>query len=346
MPAIELGDRAIELAYARAPDGDRAVLTEGVVALTRYLKTSGMRRTTVVSALLALTLAAGGGAAQAKPTYPVPHGYPDGVAAQLTHPGQAPPGANDMSCKPSREHPNPVVLLNGFASTDTLAWQTLSPLLANDGYCVFSTTIGKTTFGDYGGFASVQDSAREVDAFVTRVREANSAAKVDIVAHSVGGAVGFWYLSELGGAQSVRNLVSLGTPFHGSDLDGMASLLTITGAAEGLSRVCAQCRQLAAASPFLAELNPDPARIPDVHFTDIVSRYDEIATPYLTGLLSDGPNVRNEVLQDRCATDYADHLQLPYDPVAIEVVQEALNPGRGERAVCPVVLPAPVGTVS
>ena len=302
-------------------------------------------RKTVLGILLATALLAGGGAAQAKPVYPVPHGYADGVAAQLAHPGQAPPGSNDMSCKPSRAHPNPVVLLNGFASTDTLAWQTLSPLLANDGYCVFSRTIGKTTFGDYGGFASVQDSAREVAAFVTNVRHATGAAKVDIVAHSVGGAVAFWYLTDLGGAQSVRNLVSLGTPFHGSDLDGTSGVLTVPGAADGLSQVCAQCRQLAIGSPFVAELNPDPARVPGVRLTNVVSKYDEIATPYPTGLLADAPNVRNVVLQDRCRTDYADHLQLPYDPVAIEAVQEALDPGRGEKAVCAVVLPAPVGTV-
>ena len=36
--AIELGDRAIELAHAKNPDGDPKVLAEGVLALTRYLE--------------------------------------------------------------------------------------------------------------------------------------------------------------------------------------------------------------------------------------------------------------------------------------------------------------------
>ena len=34
-----------------------------------------------------------------------------------------------------------------------------------------------------------------------------------------------------------------------------------------------------------------------------MTRYDQIATPYTTGMLR-GPNVRNVVVQDRCATDY------------------------------------------
>lgn len=299
-----------------------------------------------IGALVAVTLAVGGGPAHAKPPLPVPHGYLDGAAAQFAHPKQSPPGANNPSCKPSVKHPDPVVLLNGFAATDTLAWNTLSPLLTNDGYCVYSTTIGKTTFGDYGGFASVQTSAHEVAALVSRVRKSTHANRVDIVAHSVGGAVAFWYLTKLGGAQSVRSLVSLGTPFHGSNLDGMSAILAIPGAADALARTCAQCAQLAAGSPFLAELNPAPSRAPTVEFTNIVSRFDEVATPYSTGLMPAAKNVANTVLQDRCATDYADHLQLVYDPVAIEVVREALDPGRGKRSVCAVVLPAPVGAVN
>lgn len=39
--AIELGDRAIELAHSKSPDGDPKVLAEGVLALTRYLEAYG-----------------------------------------------------------------------------------------------------------------------------------------------------------------------------------------------------------------------------------------------------------------------------------------------------------------
>ena len=36
--AVELGDRIVELAYRADPKGDRTILAEGQVALTRYLE--------------------------------------------------------------------------------------------------------------------------------------------------------------------------------------------------------------------------------------------------------------------------------------------------------------------
>jgi len=42
--AVELGDRIVELAYRAGPDGDRAVLAEGKLALTRYLETRAPRQ--------------------------------------------------------------------------------------------------------------------------------------------------------------------------------------------------------------------------------------------------------------------------------------------------------------
>ena len=42
--AVELGDRIIELAYRAGPDGDRAVLAEGKLALTRYLETRATKQ--------------------------------------------------------------------------------------------------------------------------------------------------------------------------------------------------------------------------------------------------------------------------------------------------------------
>ncbi|MDH6283773.1 esterase/lipase family protein [Prescottella agglutinans] len=266
--------------------------------------------------------------ANAQTQYPVPSGYLAGLTAQLTHPGQAPPGADDWTCRPTPAHPNPVVLLHGFASTDTLTWQTVSPLLANEGYCVFSTTIGKTSFGDNGGFASVPDTANEISAYIERVRAATGAAKVDIVAHSASGATAFYYLTNLGGADRVDNLVTLGAPFHGSDLDGSAIALRMPGVNDALAAVCAQCSQLAAGSPFLSVLNPDPTRVPAVHFTAVVSRYDEVATPFTTGLLADAPNVHNVVLQDPCPGDTTEHLQLPSDPAAVDQILHALDPER------------------
>jgi triacylglycerol lipase len=96
----------------------------------------------VVAALVAATamLAAAGPAAAAP--YPVSYDFSQGILAQAAHPDSPPPGANDWSCQPSRAHPRPVVLVHGLLANQTDNWQTISPLLANRGYCVFSLTYG------------------------------------------------------------------------------------------------------------------------------------------------------------------------------------------------------------
>ncbi|MEV6774249.1 alpha/beta fold hydrolase [Nocardia sp. NPDC051030] len=301
-------------------------------------------RSATLCALLALIPAvlAAGPAAADEPSY----SYPSGLAAELSEPGQSPPGANDWHCTPSAAHPNPVVLLHGL-SNDTISWNTLSPVLANAGYCVFTTTYGVGLAGPLiGAFAPVEDSARQIADFIDRVRAATGTEKVDLVGHSMGGAVPFYYLNRLGGVGKIDHYVALAAPLHGTTVSGIASLqplLESTAFGRELVQQCGPC-SLSPGSPFLDTLNPDPAIAPDIRFTTVVTRYDEIATPYTTGLM-DGPNVRNVVLQDLCATDFTEHYELPYDPVAVRVVLNALDPAHAQSVSCTVVLPfvGPVG---
>lgn len=288
------------------------------------------------------TLAAGSAAADPEPSY----SYPGGLAAQFTGPGQPPPGANDWNCKPTAAHPNPVVLLHGL-SNDAISWNTLSPVLARAGYCVFTTTYGVGAAGPLiGAFTPVEDSARQISAFIDRVLAATGTEKVDLVTHSIGGAVAFYYLNQLGGHPNVDHFVALAAPLHGSTVSGLAALQPLAAAVEPgreLLRQCGPC-SLSPGEPFLRTLDPDPAKAPNIRFTMVVTRYDEISTPYTTGLL-DGPNVRNVVLQDLCATDFTEHNELTYDPVAVRVVLNALDPEHAVPVGCTVVLPfaGPVG---
>ncbi|MGW4714416.1 esterase/lipase family protein [Nocardia sp. NPDC004260] len=270
----------------------------------------------------------------------VPYSYLAGLAAQLAAPGAAPPGANDWTCRPGAAHPNPVVLLHGLGN-ETVSWQTLSPLLAAAGYCVYTTTYGTGAFGPaLGAVAPVPESARQIGAFIDRVLSATGAAKVDVVGHSMGGAVPFYYFHHLGGAGKVARHIGLGAPYHGSTLSGADTaakpLRDLPGTADAIAD-CGPC-QMSPDSPFLRELKADARLVPGVQFVAIVSRYDEIATPYTTGML-DGPNARNIVLQDVCATDYSEHYGLTSDPVAVREVLNALDPEHARPAECPVVAP-------
>src|SRR3954451_1992947 len=102
-------------------------------------------------------------------------------------PTASPPGANDFSCKPSAAHPRPVVLVHGTFADMSDSWQALSPLLANNGYCVFALNYGSANgsgaVGIYG-IGDIRQSAAELSAFVDEVLAATGAAKVDLVGHS------------------------------------------------------------------------------------------------------------------------------------------------------------------
>ena len=120
-----------------------------------------------------------------------------------------PAGANDWKCRTTAAHPNPVVLVHGLGANMRENWQTISPLLASKGYCVFALTYGrdKRTEGwpyQPGGVVPMEQSAKELRSFVERVRHATGARKVDIVGHSEGSLMPNYYVKFLGGAAVVQ----------------------------------------------------------------------------------------------------------------------------------------------
>src|SRR3954464_722167 len=123
---------------------------------------------------VALVLGLAASTASAADQYPVPYNFAANIVAAATQPGAPPPGANNWSCKPTRAHPDPVVLVHGLMANMTDNWQTMSPLLANHGYCVFALTYGvqpgATTPADQtGGLTPMEQSAQQLSAFVNKV---------------------------------------------------------------------------------------------------------------------------------------------------------------------------------
>ena len=101
------------------------------------------------------------------------------------------------SCKPTRAHPRPVVLVHGTFADMADSWQALSPLLVDNGYCVFALNYGSSNgSGELGVYATgpIATSAEELGAFVQKVLSATGAGQVDMVGHSQGGMMPRYYL--------------------------------------------------------------------------------------------------------------------------------------------------------
>jgi triacylglycerol esterase/lipase EstA (alpha/beta hydrolase family) len=259
-----------------------------------------------------------------------------------TSPTASPPGANDFSCKPTAAHPRPVVLVHGTFADMSNSWQAISPLLKNNGYCVFALNYGSYNgsgaIGVYG-VGEIRNSAKELSAFVDKVLAATGAAEVDLVGHSQGGMMPRYYLKFLGGAAKVHTLVALSPSNHGTTVDGIGVLARFfPGGAQFTGALCPACEEQIVGSAFLAELNSGGDTVPGVDYTVIQTRYDTVVTPYTSAFLS-GPNVRNILLQNQCILDFGDHLSMPYDHIAAADVLTALDPLHPRNPLCTPIAP-------
>ena len=297
-----------------------------------------MRRTlTILFLALSFCLAA---VAPASAALPVVFNGVYGYAH--TSPTASPPGANDWSCKPTAAHPQPVVLVHGTFADMSNSWQAISPLLKNNGYCVFALNYGSYNgsgaIGVYG-VGEIRNSARELAAFVDKVLAATGASEVDLVGHSQGGMMPRYYLKFLGGAAKVRALVGLSPSNHGTTVAGLGLLARFFPAGEQFTgALCPACEEQIVGSAFLAELNSGGDTVPGVEYTVIQTRYDQVVTPYTSAFLS-GPNVRNILLQNQCILDFGDHLSMPYDHIAAADVLTALDPLHPRNPLCTPIAP-------
>jgi triacylglycerol lipase len=255
----------------------------------------------------------------------------------------SPPGANNWHCHPSAAHPRPVVLVHGFTGNQLVNWTYLAPILAAHGYCVFSLTYGREPgapppLSQVGGLVPMEHSVYEVIRFIDRVRHATGTAKVDVVGHSEGTLVPAYYIKFLGGARYVDNYVQMTPLWKGTTEHGVTTLIApFENYGIGLSTIapmCGACQEFAHGSAFLAKMNSDggPA-VDSVHYTEIMSKFDEMVTPYTSGFLH-GRHVRNIVLQDHCPLNTDGHVGQAVDPVVAQYVLNGLDPAHPHPVRC------------
>ncbi|MFD4354423.1 esterase/lipase family protein [Nocardia sp. NPDC058518] len=270
----------------------------------------------------------------------------------LGNPDAAAPGTNDWNCKPTAEHPRPVVLLHGTWMNAYNGYAYMGQPIKDAGYCTFTFNYGRSNMMEGGGLGSflpgvmgtgyIEDSAKQTAAFVDRVLAATGSDEVDIVAHSQGGAMANYYTKFEGGAAKVNKLITFGATHHGTSLDGIGALgrminnlgIDILGPIEifvGHAGI-----QQTIGSDFVNNLNAGGDTVAGVDYTVVGTRYDEVTNPYELTFLKAGPGAKvdNITLQDGCEQDISDHLTMMYSPRALSIALRALDPVQNPQLTC------------
>jgi triacylglycerol lipase len=191
----------------------------------------------------------------------------------------------------------------------------------------------------------MESSASQLSAFVNRVLASTGARKVDMLGHSEGATMPYWYMKFDGGSSKVSRFVGLAPVVHGTDAGGQQQVIDVLTAlgqpqaeAQFVSRFCQSCAEFAPSSPFIQKLDAGGIAVKGAVYTQIMTRYDELVVPYTSGMI-DAPNSTNIVVQDQCPLDFADHIALAADPVAAQDVLNALDPAHAHRVPCVPVAP-------
>ncbi|MFD7391602.1 esterase/lipase family protein [Streptomyces sp. NPDC059852] len=327
-------------------------MADRTLSRSRANRPNGRRAALCASAALSLALTLTGTATASTEPAPAPPALDlaTAVAYGLVHPEAAPAGADDWTCRPSRTHPRPVVLLHGSAANAYNNWSMLAPYLKSLGYCVFAPNYGGTPGNPFKATGPVPTSARQIARYVDRVLKATGARKVDLVGHSQGGGpTPRWYLRFEGGTDpahpkrgKVRRLIALAPSNHGGNLSGVGTVTGRLGLDPAMSTLVGQAwSDQMVGSEVNRRLDRDGDTQPGVSYTVVSTRYDLFATPYRNNFLTAGPGatVRNILIQDVCPQDVSDHLSLAYDTNAAQLVRNALDPAHARPVRCGLTLP-------
>jgi triacylglycerol lipase len=167
---------------------------------------------------------------------------------------------------------DPIVFVHGYGGSGS-NWNTMINRFKADGY-----TTSELYAWSYNSSQSNTVIAAQLTTYVEQVRSRTGAAKVDIVAHSMGGLNSRQYLKFHSGTSYVDDWASLGSPHHGT-----------TWAYGCFGTPCVEMRP---GSTFLSNLNAGDETPGDVNYGSWWSPCDELIEPKMSPVLSGAKNTQ------------------------------------------------------
>jgi triacylglycerol lipase len=189
---------------------------------------------------------------------------------------------------------DPILFVHGWSGSAS-NWNTMISRFEKDGY-----PKSHLRAYSYNTSQSNKTTAETiVKSEVEKLKASTGAAKVDIVAHSMGSLNTRWYIKFVGGEATVDEWVSLGGPNHGTDFANAC-----------FSTACVEMR---IGSKFLAELNAGDETPGAVNYGTWWSPCDSIINPDSSVALSGATNTK---------TGCVAHTAMPNDETIYTQVRE------------------------
>jgi triacylglycerol lipase len=240
------------------------------------------------------------------------------LAAVSTGTGGPAQPAGARSGVPPQDELGPVILVPGYGGS-TSALDVLASRIRATGRTATVLQLPGTGTGSLVADAALLNAAVDGD-----LRQ--GAPSVDVIGYSAGGVVALLWARRDDGAASARRIITLGSPFHGTQLATAAEAM-VPGACP------AACQQLVPGSQLLDSLDvTDSGGLP--RWMSVWTSDDHVVTPPDSARL---PGALDVEVQSVCPAATVSHSQLPTSPVVIAMVLQELGPRpmtRPTAAVC------------
>jgi len=217
---------------------------------------------------------------------------------------QAPPAAGI----PAQDRPGPVLLVPGYGGSTGSLSVLARRIRATGRVATVLHLPGK-------GTGSLIADAGVLNAAVNQALS-GGAPSVDVIGYSAGGVATLVWARQDGGTHKARRVITLGSPFHGTQLASAATAF-LPGACP------VACQQLVPGSSLLTRLEATavPAR---PRWLSLWTTDDQTVTPADSARLAGALNVP---IQSVCPAVQVSHSQLPTNPAVTAMVLQALGSG-------------------
>jgi triacylglycerol lipase len=210
----------------------------------------------------------------------------------------------------AQDRPGPVLLIPGYGG-GTAALQPLADQLAAAGRDATVVSLPGDGTGDLNASADALGAAAEA------TLERTGAQTVDLVGYSAGGLVARLWIAD-GHAGTVRRVVTLGSPHHGTSLADLAGVFAAGECPAG-------CREMGTDSDLISGLNAGDETPEGPTWVSIWTTQDETVTPPDSARLEGALNL---TVQSVCPSQRVGHGDLPRDPLVRQMVVAELAAGQ------------------